>query len=409
MRRRGLVLALGLSGAVIVAGTVPVAAAAPPASFDLAAVAVVARVSSTQQPAASVITADLVDVTAGFASSSLRDGGSAESLASSLYPGDLVAGGPALLCQELFPCPVTPPGYPLVADAAYPTQPEAAVTVGPITARATASALRTEARADGAALPTAVPVGWAAAVSATRAWVTDGTAHLVARSVLHDLTIGPVRIAVLDSTDVVDLPVGRQPTARPAVTVTGVTVAGHQATLDQSGLHVEGQSASVTQQELAQQGLSIRLLGERSNQGVGAARVFAGALELVFTRPVSGAPTLPGLPGLDRVYVTSVLLGGTGIVGAAGGSALLDLPPELGLSDPTAAVPAPHLPPRTQVGPTTSVTGSSPSIALPQLRTRAVAVVDRFDLSALALALALLPTSLLLLWRAKAGLRARRP
>ena len=408
MRRRGLLLGLGLIGCLI--GTVVLAgpgAAAPPASFDLSAVAVVARVGSTQQPAASVITADLVDVTAGFASSALRDGGSAESLASSLYPGDLVAGGPALLCQELFPCPVAPPGYPLLADAAYPTQPEASASVGPMMARAMASALRTEGRADGVALPGSIPVAWAAAVASTQAWVTDDTAHLLAHSVLHDLTIGPVRIAVLDSTDRVDIPVDQRPRAHPVVTLAGVTVAGHRAVIDQSGVHVDGEDAAVTQQQLAAQGLSLRLLGGSSSQGVGAARVFAGALEVVVTRSVSGAPTVPGLPGLDRVYVTSVLVGGTGIVGAASAAAALELPPVLGRFDPTSAVPAPHLTPRMPAAHPLP-TGRAPEPAdEPSLSARPVALLDRFDLSALALVLLVLPTSMLLLWRARVGLSAR--
>lgn len=404
---RRVLLSLGLALSALTLSAVPARAAAPE-SFDLSAVAVVARVSSTQQPAASVITAGLVDVTAGFATSALRDGGSAESLASALYPGDLVSNGPNLLCQELFPCPVAPPGYPLLADAAYPTQPESSATMGPVSARASASAVRTEARADGAALPAAAPVTWATAMSTTRAWVSEGTAHVLAHSALQDVAIGPVRIAALDSTDLVDLPVGRQPVSHPLVTVAGVTVNGQAATLDQKGLHVAGQDVDVTEQELAQQGIAVRLLGQSSTQGVGSARVFAGALEVVLTRPVSGAPSVPGLPGLDRVYVTTVLLGGTGIAGAASDSGSLALPPVVS-GPPSAVALLPPVSQRQLVTPPVAARVEAPraSGGPRPLLMRPVALVERFDLSDVALALLVLPTSLLLLWRGRVELRAR--
>jgi hypothetical protein len=382
-----------------------------PQAFELSALAVVVEVSSTQQPAASVITEGLVDATAGYASSALRDGGSAESIAAPLYPGDLVAGGPQLLCQELFPCPVDPPAYPLAADAAYPTQPDARTPgdAGAATATATARPDATSARAVAVDVD-GLPFTWEAGTATTHAWVSPGAAHVRSASVVHDLVIGALHIDLLESSDVVDVTVGGQTVDRPVVLVSGVTLAGEAATIDHDGVHVAGQSAGQTQRSLAQQGLSIKLLGTSRADQAGAARSAAGGLEVTVSQPVSGAPTLPGLPGLDRVYVATVVFGGVGAVAAASSAPDLDvlLPPLPSgndllqhLTPPVAGRPA---------GWAGNVTEPLPGVAVPSAPQVLLPVVHvlPWDLGLVAAVLATVPPGLLLLWRLRVAL-ARRP
>ena len=387
-------------------------ASALPEAFELSGVAVVTEVSSTQEPAASIITAGLVDATAGFASSALRDGGSAESIAAPVYPGDLVAGGPELLCQELIPCPAAPPAYPLAADAAYPTQPTAQ-TPGPAGAasgRATAGVTDTQAHVDGAAVA-GLPFTWGAATAVTHSWVTPGAGHVVARSVVHDLTIGPLHIDQLASTDLVDVPVSKPAVDRPSVEVTGVSLAGQSASIDEHGVHVAGQTAGQTAMSLEQQGLSVTLLGTSRQDSAGAARSAAGGLEVGVSVPVKGVPSIPNLPGLDRVYVATVRFGGVGISAAASSADPLDLVlPAVPLPGSVAGTLTPPVAPRPVAAP---VSGSMPRSAVPpptyptpQLAVP-VAHISLFDLSPVAEALAIVPTVLLLLWRLRVGLRRR--
>lgn len=408
MRSRAAVL---LSVVALALGSSSAQATPPPRAFDVSAVAVVAEVSSTQEPAASIITAGLLDATAGYASSALRDGGSAESIAAPVYPGDLVAGGPQLLCQELFPCPVAPPAYPLAADAAFPTQPDAQ-TPGPAGAAlsgvATARPSTTSARALAAAIP-GLPFTWGAGTATTHGWVTAGAAHILAVSSVHDLSVGPLHIEQLTSSDLIDVPVGQRPVDRPSIRLAGVSLAGQAASIDQDGVHVAGQSAGQTAQSLAQQGLEVKLMGTSQQDAVGAARSAAGGLQVRVSLPVSGAPNLPGLPGPNRVYVATVLLGGVGAIASASSADDLDLslatlPPPTSLTThltPPVAARAP-LPTAVVPGQITAPTAvPPPHVALP------VAHIGLFDLSPVAAALAVIPTGLLLLWRLRVTLRRR--
>jgi hypothetical protein len=387
------------------------ASAAPPGVFDVAATAAGLAVRSTQQPAASVVTAGLVDATAGYATSALSSYGAAESLAAAAYPGNLVDNGPALLCAAFLPCPVPPPRDPLVAEASYPTRPAAEAPAGGSapagTARAHAAAHDTSATAAGAATSTAgpVPVQVAAQSVQTHGWVDGSGAHARSHSVVHGVRVGPLSISVLDSTVAVDVTSDGTVRDRPAVTLAGVTFAGQAASVDEDGVHVAGRDQALPDRSLAQQGLSVRLIGTGRQDAPGAGRSTAGGLLVSFSVPVQGVPqTVPGLPSADRTYVGTVTVGGAGAVVAASTPPAFVLPtlPPPPAGSAAALFPAlPALPPTGPAGqPTPGLAAVPAPAAAPELPPTRPAGLQLPDLSTLALLLAIVTLALLAFWRA---------
>jgi hypothetical protein len=422
--RRVLVYGAGALVALAALSVPADAAPAAPGSYDITATAVGVAVQSTQKPAPSIVTAGLVDSTAAFATSALSSYGTSESTGSPAYPGDLVAGGPALFCANVLPCPTTPPDYPLVANAVYPARPSsAAPAVGAApagSASAHAAALSTDAAAGAADTSTQspVPVHVASAASSTRGWVDASGAHVVARSVVHAVSAGPLTIATVEAVDSVDVNAAGVVKDRPALTLSGVALAGQPASIDDTGVHVAGRSAPLPTAALAQQGLTVALLGTSKQDAVGIGRSAAAGLLLTFSAQVSGVPqTLPGIPSADRSYLGSITIGGAGAVVAAGldpGLALAGLPPA-----PAGSSVAQLL--RSQAGSSTSgALGSVAAASTPRGGTARPGVAAQPttvplagwlplpDLRTAALLLMLLPLALLITWRGTA-LLTRRP
>src|SRR3954463_12704920 len=149
------------------------------------------HVTVTQQPAASIITASLFDDAVAYAAGDYDSGGSSEALAAPAFPGRLVVQGPQLLCSEVFDCPVSPPSYPLLADASYPRRPHDRATasgqpmgsgpfvVTPVSAGAAAGAAGNSGTTTGAnasllaGTPGAITIG-ASSASSTVAATTEG-------------------------------------------------------------------------------------------------------------------------------------------------------------------------------------------------------------------------------------------
>jgi hypothetical protein len=410
--RVGAALVLLLGCAVTSAGGAAQAAGTTPGTYDVSATAVGIAVQSTQKPAASVVTAGLVDTTGAYSSSALSSYGTAAARAAAVYPGDLVAGGPALLCANLFPCPVAPPDYPLLADAVYPSRPTASAGTpgaGSATARAARDATTGTAAAAAVSAPAPVVVTVGTATATTRVWVDAAGAHALSRSVLHDLTVGPLRIAVLEAVDAVDVSGSGAVRDVPRLTLTGVTVAGQPVAVDDRGVHVVGQDQSLPNGALAQQGLTARLLSTSRQDAKGTARSAAAGLLVTFSVPVSGAPQLPGVPSANRAYLGSALLGGAGVAVAAadlpalqlpqlppapaGSAAAVVLPASRGAGPPGVALPVPP--------------GSAPPPATAPALRRLADWLPLPDLREVALLLLVVPLALLVLWRAGTALGRR--
>src|SRR4051812_1676653 len=239
----------------------PVLPLAAPASADVfvqaQTTATAVHVSVTQQPAGSIITASLFDDAVAYAAGDYDSGGSSEALAAPAFPGRLVVQGPQLLCSEVFDCPAAPPSYPLLADASYPRRPRdtAAASgrpigsgpfvVNPLTAGATAGAAGNSGATSGgetsllAGTAGAITVGASSASSTVTQ--TAGGLRVRATSHLSDISIaGIVHIASVSARDDILVTAGKRPVDVPGVTVTGVTVAGQEAAIDDRGVHVLG-------------------------------------------------------------------------------------------------------------------------------------------------------------------------
>jgi hypothetical protein len=338
----------GVLGLSVVAGAGPTAASTH--YFRAESTATAVHVTVTQVPASSIITASLLDDAVAYAASTFDSGGGSEALSAPAFPGRLVTQGPQLLCTEIFTCPVTPPDYPLLADASYPRRQRDTATVagtptgaGPFVVTPLPTVARASATANTGSTDAAdvsVLAGTAGAVTvrtshtSTRVTSTAAMVHVHVETALADVTVGGVvHIAHVRSVDDIVVRAGRPVSDHPSVTVTGVTVAGHRAAIDDRGVHVDGTDGPSLSERLAGNGVSIRTLGVSRHDDRSAGRSDAVALQVDVALPVHGVRYIPNplpplpppfdqiptLPGVDAngVYVAHVTLGS---VGAAAGT-----------------------------------------------------------------------------------------
>jgi hypothetical protein len=356
----GYVIRRVCAAAIIAA--LPLTAGLPAAHADVfyqaQTLATAVHVTVTQQPASSLITASLIDDAVSYASSEFDSGNTSEALAAPAFPGSLVVQGPRLLCSQLFSCPVTPPNYPLLADASFPRRAKDTASVSgapmgsgpfvvtPLSANATAADDGNEAttRADSVKLltgtPGAIDVG-ASNASTSLHSTTDGLVVRVTTFV-HDIAIGAlVHISSVSAVDEVTLMPGKPLIAKPHLTVTGLTVAGHDASIDDKGLHVDGVGGPGLTQRVAQQGISIHTVGAQHRETNNGSRSDATALAVDVSLPVSGVPyipnplpplpppfdQIPALPGVNAngVYIAHVTFGSVGAAAGLGTEPTFDL------------------------------------------------------------------------------------
>ncbi|MFA5889798.1 MAG: hypothetical protein WDA27_02405 [Actinomycetota bacterium] len=134
-----------LAGAVlaVTAAVIPPSAraASPPAAFDGRGFATAIELSVNTKPA--MVFSEIIRLSSPFSDSRLTSGGASAARAAGMYPGTLVTQGPAFInaqvlsmitgpfCSAGFPCEFLPaiPTYPLMADAQYPSNPDAKAPV----------------------------------------------------------------------------------------------------------------------------------------------------------------------------------------------------------------------------------------------------------------------------------------
>jgi hypothetical protein len=354
-----------VAGRVATVGFLALAPVLPPAAPATADVflqaqttATAVHVTVTQQPAGSIITASLLDDAVAYAAGDYDSGGSSEALSAPAFPGRLVVQGPQLLCSEVFDCPATPPAYPLLADASYPRRPRdrAAASgqptgsgpfvVTPVTAGATAGAAGNSGTTNGAetsllaGTPGALTLGASSASSALTE--TAAGLHVHVASHVSDITIaGVVHIAAVSARDDIVIKPGKRPVDTPSVTVTGVTVAGRAASIDDRGVHVIGTDAPSVGKQLDRSGVQVRLVGSHRADTAHGARSDATALEIDVAMPVSGVPYVPNpvptlpppfdqvpqLPGVNAngTYLARVTVGAVGAAAGFGQEPSFDL------------------------------------------------------------------------------------
>jgi hypothetical protein len=421
------------------------------AFFQVETSAAAVHLTVTQEPASSIITASLVDDAISYAASEFDSGGSSEALAAPAFPGKLVVQGPQLLCSQLFSCPAEPPDYPLLADASYPRQQHDTATlsgapmgsgpfvVAPVsaTARAGADGNRAGTRAGSASLlagtPGAVTVGSSTATTSVQR--TGGRAVATVTASASDIAIGGlVHIASVRAVDRVVAAAGRPPTAHPSVTVSGVSVAGHAATVDDQGVHVDGTGAGRLGQQLALHGIAIRTLGVQHRHTRNGSRSEALGLRIDVALPVSGVPyipnplpplpppfdQIPALPGVNAngTYVGHITIGAVGAaagigrepVFTVGSSTPNDPGPSSGDVGSTPQPPAAPLGGKDLVDTLGSPSATAPTVATgsPGVLRGFVDIVSKNQLETLYAVLALGSLALFIGWRAAVTVRAGR-
>jgi hypothetical protein len=416
-----------------------VAVAAVPAQADTAFQAQTAatgvHVTITQQPASSIITASLVDDATAYAASAFDSSGGSEAQAASVFPGSLVVEGPALFCSQLFPCPAAPPDYPLLADASYPRRASAkaaadqqpvgsgplVVTTGSSTATAGADGNRADTASGGASILSGTPLAVTVGSSRSSSVVTSTSAALVTHveSVASDIDIGgQVQVATVRAVDDIRVPSSGKPSDAPHIVVSGVTVAGVPASIDENGLHVAGTNGPSLAQRVAQLGFDVRTVGVTRTDGGGVARSEATALVVSFSVPVSGLPYIPNpapspfdqVPGVNAngTYLGRITLGAVGAVAGANaepafglGAFPLGTPPGAAAAPAhSAAAPAP--PPG---GAVVAAPAQPPQVSAPTRLFRAFLDGFTTDIADLYAVLALGTAVLFVGWRGIVALR----
>lgn len=328
------------------------------ALFQVQTTAAAVHVTLTQQPASSIIVASLFDDAVAYAASDFDSSGASEALAASAFPGRLVVQGPELLCSQLFSCPTSPPAYPLLADASYPrrthdTAPASGQPVGsgpfvvtPLRAEAQARAASNSSSTEAGRVtlfdgtPASVVIGSSSADSAVHA--TNRRLVVTVRTTVSDVTIGGrVHITSVHSIDRIVMVDGHRPASRPTIRIGTVTVDGHNATIDERGLHVDGADGPALTQFVKQQGVSIRAVGAHRTHTRRGVRSDATAMTIDVNIPVSGVPYVPNplppfpppfdpipqLPGVNAngTYVAHLTLGAVGAAAGLGVQPSFDL------------------------------------------------------------------------------------
>jgi len=423
--------AAGLTLGALVATALPAHAETV---FQAQTAAAAVHLVLTQQPANSIITAGLVDDATAYAASAFDSGGGSEAQAASVFPGNLVVQGPALFCSQVFTCPATPPEYPLLADASYPRRGHAEASAdqqpvgqGPLvvtpsasTANATGDGNAGQTAAGSVAILSGTPVAVTAGSSTAATRVTSTAASLLTHveSTVSDIDIaGLVHIRSLRSVDDITVSATGRPIDHPQVTISGVSVAGVPAQIDDQGVHVAGQNGPSLTHEIAQQGVDIRTVGAQRNDTSSLARSQATGLIVTFSLPVSGLPYVPNplpspfdaVPGVNAngTYVGYVTLGAVGAVAGANAQPAFALGGTFPLTSPP--VPAGTAAGAVADNPVLGAPGAA-TVQAPQLGPRVGfirSVLDGFttDLADLYAALALGTVILFLGWRVTVAIR----
>lgn len=341
-RVAGLVLTSAIVGLLSLA-RLPSSAAAERLLVAGSGSALVAQVVTDQQPSATA-PIDRPGVAVLASSSSSYDALGAIGAQAALYdPGATVQNGPTLLCEQFFPCPASPPSYPLAVAASYPTKPRADTagtgTLGGSGAplRVQPTAAHAQAASDGASgqaqlatlgvLPQAdlLAIGSARSRSSAALAGADGTALVVAAdSELSDIDIaGVLQVASLQVRSEVTLSATGKAVRDARIVLQGATVQGQQVVIDQDGVQLAGRTGPGSQaanqalaRVLGDRGVTVRLVAapvRPADPGYAAAY----GLLVTFTQTLTSAPEppavpvpgLPAPPSLNRTYTGTVLLG----------------------------------------------------------------------------------------------------
>ncbi|MFL6239723.1 MAG: hypothetical protein ACJ735_09585 [Actinomycetes bacterium] len=323
------------------------AAATPPTIYSMNADAAGINYTVDKNPGLAAVQG-IAQASLPRADSTLLAGGSSAALADAAYPGT-AQGVPDLLCGQVslpdqFPPPLRqpcdtidtpapdaigfPPKQPVEASAQNPTQTDDKATLnGPTIGghgAVTAAVGTIEAHAHdtsssgiahlGSTLlgPSAAAQVRTGAVHTTTNTVVDSKGRVVstADSLVQDITVlAAIHIGSVHSMAQVINDGHHAPVVNTSTTVSGVTVGGQQAAIDQNGIRIvsaddKGKSLKTVNEQLAQlfaqDGISFKVLQPFvSRDNAHSASTRAGGLVITFSFPLQQPihPNTPPIPG----------------------------------------------------------------------------------------------------------------
>jgi hypothetical protein len=339
-RRRGEAVvrrSLTVVGAVLVLGGIPAASsaqdAAPPAPapdfVGYEAVASGKALSAFPTLPALLPVEVPFEATLSLATATLSSGGQGFGRASSFFPGTLTAGVRPLI-ETAAGVRLPLPDYPLVVETREFEEAKHADVPG-LTMSSDVDPNRAVAVADAGALSLPAVVGVRSLHTESRSELTTGKLTATSTTTLHGIDLlGVVSIGSIVSIASVTTD-GVHSTCSGGVTISGVTVAGSPATLDDSGLHVDQQAVvpglgvgKLVASLLAGTGLTARALdGVDACTTANGSRTTAGVL---FSVPLPAIGAVPAGGGI------SLVLGSTS---ATAGASSLSATPDVGGSTDT--------------------------------------------------------------------------
>ena len=279
-----------------------------------------------------------------YAGTSIDSSGGAESIASTVYPGQGVLGVPNLLCEfnaQLCDNIISKiPNYPDWAHAQYPAHPDDSATVsqkpfpgsGPfevtpnqVTAHADPNRVTAVAATSNSGLTNVVTVQSASSNSAQK--FVGSTLELTAESVLKGVDIGgQLHIDEIRSTAAAKIDGSKVAASTANTTVSGATVAGQGVTIDSTGIHAGpgGDNGLLKKtlnsafNALAKSGITVRSLGITHTVKPHRVQAMTGGLLVVAKQSVNVPTSLPGIGGGENGdYTLTVNLAGAGVTAFA--------------------------------------------------------------------------------------------
>ena len=323
MRRRPLgPRAIGLLGLVLVLAAIPAASSAQDAgtSGDSGFVGYQGTASGLAFSAFPTLPALLpvkvpFEATVSLATATLSSGGQGFGRASTFYPGSLTTGiRPLLEVAGGVRLPI--PDYPLVVESRE-FEPARHAEVPGITMTTDVVPTRSSAAADTGALdvPQAVTVHAMRTESTTtltsQSITATSTSTVQGLSIAGTVSLGSIVSTASGSSD------GLHSTCRGGVTIHDVTVADTKATLDDSGLHVDGKATApglgagaLVSSVLEQSGITARVLGGADAcTTANGSRTTSGVL---ISFPLGAIGSIPAGGGISLVLgSTSATAGGS--------------------------------------------------------------------------------------------------
>ena len=260
-----------------------------------------------------LIVDNYVDAGAPVSQAVFSTDGSSTAFASNPYPGATVVGYPGLVAFGTGG--TAPPGYPLYAAAAHPTNPEQTVSDpgGTYVLKAAAS----ETAASGDAVVSLLSnegqtLGQLRSVTAIT--VAEGDTRIEARSISRSVTLGPLAIARVESSSITHLRSGEpEPASETALWVEGAKAGDVSFSYGPAGFTVakhglpvpSGQALSALNEALGPAGLSVRFTEGQAVPGGATAGTFEvtsradvpGAGQGTFVAAFGGATTLLSFGG----------------------------------------------------------------------------------------------------------------